>query len=180
MARPTKLDINSGIQGWDGKIDDNDEAIFNAPFPIHEHTGDQTDLESTFPAASYDRCMVWVDHTALGWTLYVSDGSSWVIFDPTRKEYFNLTATTSMAAVHRGAFVRFTSTGTVDFDLEPAANWRNQTVLVRNDKSSGTLNLDPNGSENINGVSGGPLVVAAGATAMVYSTGSEVFVSFMT
>ncbi len=77
MARPTKNDIDSGIQNWDGKIDDIDEAIFNAPIPIHEHTGDETDLESTFAAALYDRCHVMVDHTTLGWSLYVSDGTNW-------------------------------------------------------------------------------------------------------
>ena len=77
MARPTKNDIDSGIQNWDGKVDDNDEALFNAPLPIHEHTGDETDLESTFAAASYDRCHIMVDHTTLGWSLYVSDGTNW-------------------------------------------------------------------------------------------------------
>lgn len=78
MARPTKNDIDSGIQGWDGPMDDNDEALFNGPLPIHEHTGDETDLASTFPANSYDRCSVMVDHSTLGWSLYVSDGTSWL------------------------------------------------------------------------------------------------------
>lgn len=77
MARPTKNDIDSGIQGWDGKMDDNDEIILNAPFPMHEHTGDESDLEATFPAASYDRCHVMVDDTSVGWSLYVSDGTNW-------------------------------------------------------------------------------------------------------
>lgn len=77
MARPIKNDIDSGIQNWDGKIDDNDEALFNTPLPMHEHTGDETDLASTFAAASYDRCHVMVDHTTLGWSLYVSDGTTW-------------------------------------------------------------------------------------------------------
>lgn len=77
MARPTKNDIDSGIQGWDGKIDDNDEAVFNTPIPIHEHTGDESDIASTFSAAAYDRCLVWVDHTVMGWTLYWSDGTIW-------------------------------------------------------------------------------------------------------
>ncbi len=77
MARPSKNDIDSGIQNWDGKMDDNDEALMNAPIPIHEHTGDETDLASTFAAAAYDRCMVWVDDTSEGWSLYVSDGTAW-------------------------------------------------------------------------------------------------------
>ncbi len=78
MTRPGKNDINSGIQGWDGKADDNDEALFNAPLPIHEHTGDESDLEATFAAAAHDRCHVMVDHTTLGWCRYVSKNSAWV------------------------------------------------------------------------------------------------------
>lgn len=77
MARPTKNDIDSGIQSWDGKIDDNDEALFNGPLPVHEHTGDESDLASTFAAAAFDRCTVMVDHTTLGWSYYVSDGAAW-------------------------------------------------------------------------------------------------------
>lgn len=79
MARPIKNDILSGIQAWDAVVDDNDEALFNGPLPIHEHVGDQTDLAATFPAASYDRCHVMVDHTTLGWVRYVSDGASWIL-----------------------------------------------------------------------------------------------------
>ncbi len=78
MARPSKNDIDSGIQNWDGKMDDNFEVILNVPLPIHEHVGDESDLASTFAAASYDRCAVWVDHTTLGWSLYVSNGTAWV------------------------------------------------------------------------------------------------------
>jgi len=78
MARPTKNDIDSGIQSWDGKIDDNDEALFNAPMPIHEHSGDETDLASTFAAAAYDRCFVMVDDTTYGWSLFISDGTNWL------------------------------------------------------------------------------------------------------
>lgn len=78
MSRPTKLDIDAGIQSWDGKIDDNFEALFDAPLPIHAHTGNESDLASTFPAAAYDRCWVMVNHSSLGWCLYVSTGSTWV------------------------------------------------------------------------------------------------------
>jgi hypothetical protein len=77
MVRPLKNNIDSGIQNWDGKIDDNDEALFNKPLPVHEHSGDETDLASTFAAAAYDRCHVMVNDTAHGWSLYVSDGTNW-------------------------------------------------------------------------------------------------------
>lgn len=77
MARPTKNDINSGNQGWDGEMDDNDEVLFNGPFPMHQHTGNESDLASTYPANQYDRCWIMVNHSTLGWTYYVSDGTNW-------------------------------------------------------------------------------------------------------
>ncbi len=78
MARPGKLTIDATVQNWDAKLDSNSEVVFNGPLPIHEHVGDQTDIASTFPPASYDRCEVWVNHTVLGWSRYVSDGTNWI------------------------------------------------------------------------------------------------------
>ena len=78
MARPSKTDITSGLQNWDASVDSNFDVVLGGPFPVAEHTGDESDLASTYPAASYARCMIWVDHSTLGWKLYVSDGSSWI------------------------------------------------------------------------------------------------------
>lgn len=77
MARPARDTIQSGVSGWDSTINDNLIRLFDRPLAIHEHTGDESDLASTFPAASYDNCIVWVDHTVDGWTLYHSNGSTW-------------------------------------------------------------------------------------------------------
>ena len=77
MSKPTTSNINSGNQGWDGVVDDNFDVLANGPLPVFEHTGDESDLESTYAAASHDRCLVWVDHTTLGWLLYASDGTDW-------------------------------------------------------------------------------------------------------
>lgn len=175
MARPTKNDIDSGIQGWDGKMDDNFEVLFNAPLPIHEHVGDESDLQATFPAAAYDRAIVWVDHTVHGFILMTSNGTSWMIL-PQERDFNSLSSTTSQTVAH--GFITFTGTGTVDYDLLPAADWSGRTILVRNDKSSGTLNIDPNGSEVINNESGGASVSpGVGETIMLFSTGTKVFAS---
>lgn len=91
MARPTKNSISSGNQAWDGPMDDNDEVLFNGPIPIHEHTGDESDLASTFAANLYDRCSVMVDHSTLGWSRYVSDGTTWQ-----RVEVIGATAVTAL------------------------------------------------------------------------------------
>lgn len=77
MARPSRDTIQSGVNGWDASVNDNFTRTFDRPIAIHEHVGDESDLASTFPAASYDNCLVWVNHTVDGWTPYHSDGSTW-------------------------------------------------------------------------------------------------------
>lgn len=78
MSRPVQVSIDAGVQNWDAKLNGNNDILLAAPIPIHEHTGDESDIESTFAAASFDRCSVWVNHTTLGWALYVSDGTNWI------------------------------------------------------------------------------------------------------
>jgi hypothetical protein len=176
VARPTLLDITAALEAWDAEVNTNNAILRDAPFPIHEHVGDESDLQSTFAAAAYDRCLVWVDHTVLGWTLYVSDGTNWVVADSRERAYLNLTATTTQTIGDQ--FVHFTGTGTVDYDLLAVASWAGGTVTLRNDKSSGTMNIDPNGSEVINALgAGAPLVLAAGSTATLYNNGTQVYAS---
>ena len=78
MARPTWNDIESEEQSWDADIQDNFENLSDRPWPVYEHAGDESDLASTFTANLYDRCMVMVNHTTLGWSIYFSDGTNWV------------------------------------------------------------------------------------------------------
>ena len=77
MARPSRDTIQSGVNGWDASVNDNFTRTFDRPIAIHEHAGDESNLAATFAAASYDNCIVWVDHTVDGWTPYHSDGSTW-------------------------------------------------------------------------------------------------------
>lgn len=79
MARPQRVPVPSGTQGWDAFLETNLVNLFDNPFGGAEHAGDETDLEATYPAASFDRCFIWVDHTTLGWARYVSDGTAWAI-----------------------------------------------------------------------------------------------------
>lgn len=80
MSRPEMTPINNGAQGWDALVNDNLSQLYEGPLPLMVHTGDETDLEATFPAAQYEDCLIWVDHTALGKTLYRSTGSVWAVF----------------------------------------------------------------------------------------------------
>lgn len=77
MARPTFSNIESALEAWDATLNNDIDILKDGPWPIYEHTGDESDIQSTFPAASFDRCVVWINHTVLGWVLYASDGSTW-------------------------------------------------------------------------------------------------------
>lgn len=81
MARPTiSTAINSGIQGWDAAINDNFTVLAAGPWPVYQKTvGDESNLATAFPPGSYDRCILFVNHSTLGWIPYYSDGSAWII-----------------------------------------------------------------------------------------------------
>ena len=78
MSTPLIPDIPSG-QSWDAPLNEALDILGRAgdPVPLPLHTGDESDLNSTFPAGNFDQCSVWVDHTTLGRVLATSDGSSW-------------------------------------------------------------------------------------------------------
>jgi len=80
MARPAPEPIVSQNQGWAGRVDDNFDLTFNRPFAIMLHSGDESDIESTWPAANYDKCFAWVNHSVNGWEFWFSNGTTWAIF----------------------------------------------------------------------------------------------------
>lgn len=70
MARPSHVGISSGLEGWDGEIDDNFDLVFSTPIPIAIYD----DFASLPAAASYEDCLaVIVDEDVL----CISDGSNW-------------------------------------------------------------------------------------------------------
>ena len=77
MAKPTLLGVQAGVAGWDADMNANMAVLRDAPMPVPEHDGDESDLEATYPAADYARCIVFVEHSTLGWKLYASDGATW-------------------------------------------------------------------------------------------------------
>jgi hypothetical protein len=173
MSRPTRIAIDNGVNGWDTLVNDDLTILFDAPIPIHADASlTESNLASTFPAAQYDRCAVWVNHSVVGYTIYWSDGTGWIPLGP-RLPQTNLTSTTTQ--LRADVRVRFTGAGSVDYDFLAAADWAGRTVIVRND-SGAAINLDPNGTEQINdGGAGTPLSLAVGDTARVYSTGTALY-----
>jgi hypothetical protein len=79
MARPEYSELQNGVAAWDAVVNGNFEKVFANPYPIPLHSGDEADLEATYPAASHDKCWIYVNHTVYGWTIYESDGASWAI-----------------------------------------------------------------------------------------------------
>lgn len=175
MARPATVDINAGNQGWDGRMDDNFDIITEAPLPIYESAAitSLAALETAFPAAAHDRCFAWINLTTYGYTLCVSNGTAWVTYGEDRRPIRGATGTISQLITDR--FVRFTGAGAFDYDFLAVASWPGRTVEVRND-TAGAVNLDPNGSETINGGGAGvALALAAGSTARIYNDGTALY-----
>lgn len=82
MSKPTWKVISHGQEDWEADEDDNWSNLRDKPFPLYELDGDlydETDLETQFPAAQYDRCLVWVKHSVLGWALYTTVAGSWFL-----------------------------------------------------------------------------------------------------
>ncbi len=77
MATPTFTPIVSTQTSWDANINDALGVLFNGPKPVHIHSGDESDLEATYPAASFSNCIIFIQHTVNGRKLYFSDGTSW-------------------------------------------------------------------------------------------------------
>lgn len=173
MSRPLNIPIDNGVNGWDTLLNDNLEIILDGPFPAHADAAlTESNLQSTFPAASYDRCIVWVNHSVVGYTLYWSDGTAWIPFGA-RLPQTSLTATTTQ--VRGDVWVRYSGAGAVDYDFLPAAQWAGREITIRNDAVL-AINLDPDGTETINGGGAGvALSLAAGSTARVRSDGTALF-----
>jgi len=180
MARPAPVPINNANQGWDATVDDNFDILANAPLPIHEDAAITTlaALETAFPAAAHDRCFIWINLTTFGYTLCYSNGAAWITFGVERRPIRSSSATTTQLITDK--FVRFTGAGAVDYDFLAVASWPGMTVEVRND-SAGIVNLDPNGSETINGGGAGvALALAAGGTARIYNDGTTLYAAIST
>ena len=78
MARPELPTVNIGAQNWGSANTQALQQLYLTPYPVPRHTGDESTLATTYPPAAYDQCIVWVNHTELGWLLYQSTGTAWV------------------------------------------------------------------------------------------------------
>lgn len=75
MPKPNTVPVSQGTESWDTIINDNFKVLGRTgdPVPVPEFAS-----EGALPAASaFTRCIAIVNN-AQGWTIYLSNGSSWV------------------------------------------------------------------------------------------------------
>lgn len=137
MPKPSRDNIQNGLNGWDGTVNNNFIRLFDRPVPIFLHTGDETDIESSFPAASHEECLVVIDHVTLGLMFYMVDqnhpsGSArWVPLSanlPLPPIVRNTTSTLDWD----DRIVLSTPTGTITLTLRPAAEVAGKLVQLKN------------------------------------------------
>lgn len=148
MARPTRSLIQNGQQAWDSDVNNNFISLFDEPIPLPAHTGDESDIASTYAAASYAQCHIWVNHTTRGWTLYYSNGTSWLPFGGSLNVRSSSSATITVDAADDLVIV--TGTGGNTVNLPAAASAAGKVINIKNN-TTGTVTIDGNSTETIDG-----------------------------
>lgn len=175
MAFPQLTPVSSGVQGWDATISDNFAIVTTGPFPLHRSAAlTEANLAATHPAASFDKCFVWVNHTVFGYTLYWSDGTNWQPFGFEKRT----TALVTGAATLNGRedLVLLAGTPPYTVTLAPAANWAGKTVTLKLTVAGGIVTLDGNGSETIDGALTSVVLAAQWDSVTLYSTGTSILI----
>lgn len=151
MARPTPTTIAAGTEGWDAFLNTNFASVFTKPLPIYESASlTEANLQATFPAASYDRCLVWVNHSVYGYTLYRSDGTNWHAFDQQRIISRNITGTATLTTAEVADIITLSGTLPYTVNLPTAASMRGRRLTFKT-LVAGTATFDANGAETIDG-----------------------------
>jgi hypothetical protein len=157
MAKPSFVEIQNGLNGWDATVNDNFIRLFDKPIPIFLHAGDQTDLEAGFPATSHEECLVIVDHTVLGLVPYMVDknapgGAAWRLIG----ELTGKRAPTAVSGVTTlsisDEMVLIDATGAFTITLAPAIDMVGSTIRLKISTGASTIVIDGSGAETIDGV----------------------------
>lgn len=160
MSRPLVATITSQLAAWDAPNSGNFTKLFSAPLPIHESASlTEANLQSTFAAAAYDRCLVWVNHTVFGYTLYRSNGMTWDPFDPRIKPRRAVTGAVTLTAADE---VVICSSLPYTVTLDTVAACKGRTVTFKT-TGAGTLTIDGSGAETIDGAATTTIVTQFGS-----------------
>jgi hypothetical protein len=154
MSRPTRTALVNGQQAWDSVVNDDFKLVFNRPLAICIQEDDEsttlteTTLTTEYAAASYQDCIAWVNHSVRGKTLYYSNGSAWKIVRGAQPLYERAISALATVQDYDDVIVCGGTTYTVTL---PAASGNSGRVLYIKRNSSGTITIDGNASETIDG-----------------------------
>lgn len=132
-------------------MDNNFVQLFDNPFPVPQPAAlTEVNIAATFAVAAYDRCLVWVNHTVYGFVLYYSDGTNWLPLDPTHRITRSVSIATTFTASEMASIIL--TSGTLPFThlLPTAASMIGRTLTFKT-LVTGTLTIDANGAETIDG-----------------------------
>lgn len=77
--RPELTPIEPDILNWDNDINKNllILGLNNFPMRLPFHIGDETDLATILRPTRFAYCIILVDDTTNGWSIYLSNGTTW-------------------------------------------------------------------------------------------------------
>lgn len=139
MSRPAQVTIQNGEQAWDTDVNDNFTIVLSQPLPIWLSASlTEANVASTWAPSSYDKCVVWVNHTVRGYTLYRSNGSAWKIVRGATALYRRTISAITTLQDYDDEVICGGTTYTVTL---PAVEDGRMLFIKRN--SSGTITLSP-------------------------------------
>lgn len=75
MGRNSLTDVDSGVEGWDAIINENNDVLGGEPLPIVQYA-----TVGSMPGANlHDRSICAANHADIGYGLFISDGSRWIM-----------------------------------------------------------------------------------------------------
>jgi hypothetical protein len=176
MAKPSRDNIQNGNQGWDATVNNNFIRLYDRPMPVFLHTGDQTDVATSFPPASYEECLVIVDHTVVGLTPYMVDknhpsgSATWVPLGMRHAGKRPPTFHTGSVTLGYDELLVIGNPGAIaTYTFQPVADMAGLTVTIKN-VSAFVITADADGAETIDGNLTYP--IPAGASVDFYCDGS--------
>lgn len=167
MTRPIVADIDSQSTAWDAAVNTFKDVVLSQPYPLPVHAGNETNLEATYPAAGFDQCVIWVNHSVFSWTLYVSLNSVWYLYSARETMAYRLIGGTATLGV--GDKVVEFSAGSFTVTLPTATSKSGESYYLKN-SSGATVTIDGDGAETIDGAA--TYALLAGTFVKIYSTGA--------
>lgn len=173
MAKPSRDQVQNGLNGWDADVNNNFIRLFDRPLPVFLHTGDESDIQSSFPAASHEECIVVVDHTVIGLTPYIVDKNHpsasprWVPMGAALPLPPVVRSTTSTLDWD-DRVVLSNPGGAITLTLRPAGEVAGKTITIKN---LSTFQVDVASASSIDGASPYSLTVQY-QSVTVYSDGA--------